>query len=197
VIFDFGFRISAFGFALLLLLSQPSILHSQTAPSPNRVLQLDGTNCYVQLPPNIFDTLTQATVEGWVKWGSLRTRDRLFDFGDRGREMYVRPDGAQLNFLVASPDGTRHRIEVAGILRAREWCHIAAVTGPGGARLYFNGRLVGTNAYTGSFSTWEGQRKSLGNDNYASGSSTTDGQIEEVRVWDHVRTPEQMRETMF
>jgi hypothetical protein len=58
-----GFRISAFGFALFLLLAQPSPLPAQPA-SPNRVLELDGTNSFVQLPANIFDSLTQATVEG-------------------------------------------------------------------------------------------------------------------------------------
>ena len=115
-----GARIPVFGFALLVLLSQTSVLHAQLAPSSNRVLKLDGTNSFVQLPPNIFDSLTQATVEGWVKWEQFRASDRFFDFGDRNREMYVRADGPQLNFLVTTPDGTRHRIEVAGILRTNE-----------------------------------------------------------------------------
>src|SRR6266576_3508244 len=96
-----------------------------------RVLQLDGTNSYVELPPNIFDSLTQATVEGWVKWDRLRSTDRFFDFGDRNREMYVRPDGEQLNYMACAADGVRNRIEVAGILHPNEWCHIAAVSGPG------------------------------------------------------------------
>ena len=120
----------------LLFLSQASALFSQTVPRPstNFVLLLDGTNSSVELPPNIFDTLTQATVEGWMKWDRDRARitDRFFDFGDRNREIYVRPDGPQLNALIASPDGTRHRIEVAGILRTNEWCHIAMASGPAG-----------------------------------------------------------------
>ena len=77
------------------LLSQPSPLHSQPAAPTNRVLHLDGTNSFVQLPPNIFDSLTQATVEGWVKFDRTRINDRFFDFGDRNRETYVRTDGPQ------------------------------------------------------------------------------------------------------
>jgi hypothetical protein len=57
-------RSAALGLFLVALFIQPSLLHSQPAPPPNRVLQLDGTNSFVQLPANIFDSLTQATVEG-------------------------------------------------------------------------------------------------------------------------------------
>ena len=118
-----------------LLLFLPTVLRAQdSATGANRVLQLTDGKSYVELPPNIFDALTQATVEGWVRWENLDTR-RFFDFGDKDLEMYVRSEGPQLNFLIAEPGGTRRRIEVAGILRKNEWCHIAAVTGPGGATL--------------------------------------------------------------
>ncbi len=192
-----GFGIAVFGFALLLLLSRPSTFHAQAAPPPNRVLHLDGTNSYVQLPPNIFDALTQATVEGWVKWNSMRSNDRFFDFGDRDREIYVRADALQLTFLITAPDGTRHRIEAAGMLRSNEWGHVAAVSGPGGAKLYFNGVLVGSNTYTGSFSRLNGRQNYLGKSNFRSSDSTTRGQMDEVRVWDHERTPEQIRGNLF
>jgi len=182
---------------LAAVLPQTARLHSQPAPPANRVLQLDGTNSYVELPPNIFDSLTQATVEGWVKWDRLRSTDRFFDFGDRNREMYVRPDGEQLNYMACAADGVRNRIEVAGILHPNEWCHIAAVSGPGGAKLYFNGVLLGTNGYTGSLSALKGQRNYLGKSNYSSNDPTTSGQLDEVRVWNHERTPEQIRENMF
>jgi PAS domain S-box-containing protein len=46
---SFGFRISVFGF--LLLLSQPAVLHCQPIPPPNRVLNLDGSSDWVRLPP--------------------------------------------------------------------------------------------------------------------------------------------------
>src|SRR5262245_63007082 len=81
-------RISAHGLLLLLACGcfLPGALRSQPAATGlNRVLQLDGTNSYVQLPSNIFDSLTQATVEGWVRWDVLRQADRLFDFGEIGR----------------------------------------------------------------------------------------------------------------
>src|SRR6185436_17716165 len=49
----------------------------------NRVLQLDGKDSYVQLPSDVFNELTEATVEGWVKWVRFGTWTRFFDFGER------------------------------------------------------------------------------------------------------------------
>ncbi len=191
-------RSAAHWLLLVALFASPFNLLAQPAiPVPNRVLHLDGTNSFVQLPANIFDTLTQATVEGWVKWERSRINDRFFDFGDRNRETYVRTDGLQLNSLITAPDGTRHRIEVAGILRTNEWCHIASVSGPGGAKFYFNGVLVGSNTYNGSFSGLKGLKNYLGKGNFSSTDSTTRGQMDEVRVWDHERTLEQIRANLF
>ena len=47
---------------LLVLISHLAWLHAQPA-APNRVLELDGTNSYVLLPPNIFTNLTEATLK--------------------------------------------------------------------------------------------------------------------------------------
>src|SRR5258708_24970183 len=70
---SFGFRISVFGFFLLTLLSQPSTLHAQPAPSPNRVLDLDGTGDYVRLPAAGYTNFHQATIEAWVKWRNFNS----------------------------------------------------------------------------------------------------------------------------
>src|SRR5262245_27165947 len=47
--------------------AQLAILQAQTH-STNYVLELDGTGGYVELPPNIFNDLEEATVEAWVRW---------------------------------------------------------------------------------------------------------------------------------
>src|SRR6185503_8631835 len=75
---------------------------------------------------------------------------------------------------------------------------MAAVTGPGGVRLYLNGMLVATNAYTGSLSSVGGQNYFLGRDNYADNRpAMLNGQLDEVRVWRVMRTENEIRETMF
>ena len=53
---------------LLLTLLSPQA-HAQPV-APNRVLDLDGKDSYVELPANLF-TNEVITVEGWVKWREL------------------------------------------------------------------------------------------------------------------------------
>ena len=76
--FLLSFELGFLSFALLL--SVPSTVHSQPAP-PNRVLDLDGTGDWVELPPAGFTNLHQATIEVWVKWRAFNTLARVFDFG--------------------------------------------------------------------------------------------------------------------
>src|SRR5437899_2469068 len=76
-----------------------------------RVLELDGTNSFVELPPNIFDGLAEATVEGWVNWESFGPRDAMFFcFGGENRGMFVANHGSspQLKFVIYDAQGGRH-----------------------------------------------------------------------------------------
>src|SRR5205823_4155403 len=99
--------LAAFGLVLALM-SAPSNLHPQPASAPNRVLDLDGTGDYVQLPGFVFTNLSQATIEAWMKWRGFADASRVFDFGERQREMYIGTgvsggstlNGASLKFLI-------------------------------------------------------------------------------------------------
>ena len=169
----------------------------------NRVLELDGTNSYVALPANIFNGLTEATVEGWVKYYHFDKNARLFSFGRENQFMTVgiHNDFSNLRFLIVAPK-QYGIVEVPGIIRSNEWIHMAAVSGPGGMKLYANGILLGSNAYPGSFSTiGNGGRNLLGRSNWHEvdpvDNPDTRGQIDEFRVWKMARSQEQIRQTMF
>ena len=107
------------GCALILLGSALSA-HAQPAPPSNRVLDLDGTGDFVRLPPAGFTNFQQATIEAWMKWRSFNSPARVFDFGERLREMYVgaglsgsmTAHSAMLKFLVVDDAGNRRRVEV-------------------------------------------------------------------------------------
>src|SRR5207249_3649323 len=72
-----------------------------------------------------------------------------------------------------------------------------------GVRIYFNGALRATNPYIGSFaSIGNGSQNFLGYSNWKqAGQSLGDedfqGQMDEVRVWNHGRTAEQIRANLF
>ncbi len=84
----------------------------------------------------------------------------------------------------------------AELLETNRWCHLAAVSGKDGMKLYYNGELVGRLGYTSSFAAI---RQPI--TNYlgkSSWSNDTDfrGQMSEVRVWKVARTEAQIREAM-
>jgi signal transduction histidine kinase/ligand-binding sensor domain-containing protein/CheY-like chemotaxis protein len=167
----------------------------------HRVLELDGKTGYVELPPNIFNDLEEATVETWVKWDRLKAGlyNRVFTYGAPRQDMSIAtqtPGG--LWFVIVSKD-VLNQIVVPSVLEQGRWYHVAAVSGPGGMRLLLNGMLVATNAFTGSFSsTGNGATNRIGK---TVTESETDppfqGQIGEVRVWRVARTEAQIREAMF
>jgi len=124
----------------LLFLSVAMAVESATTQGPdtgpvNHVLELDGTGSYVELPANIFNDLTQATVEAWVRWDDFSGAvKRVFNYGDALRDISIMSgqrsdtDLGQLQFAVC--DGqqrTPQSVEVRDVLRAHRWCHVAAV----------------------------------------------------------------------
>src|SRR5262245_13158297 len=103
--FLFSFASCLCAFVVCSQLSTP--VFAQPA-SPNRVLELDGAGSYVELPANIFNDLTEATVEVWVRWDDLGgTAKRVFNYGDALRDMslYSGNDPTTLRFVVAGPSG--------------------------------------------------------------------------------------------
>jgi signal transduction histidine kinase/ligand-binding sensor domain-containing protein len=110
----------------------------------------------------------------------------------------TQPESSSLWFVVCRAR-QMNGFRVPGLLRTQQWCHVAAVSGKGGMKLYFNGVLVCTNDFTGSFS-------GLGNGKHFYLGQTVDsrdpptnfrGAMDEVRVWKVARTEEQIREGMY
>src|SRR5438128_1394182 len=92
------------------LLAQFGNLHAQPA-ALNRVLELDGNGSYVQLPSNIFDDLSEATIELWVKWDRFGPGDAMaFCFGDRSQAMFLgnHLTYPRLKFTLYDRDQVRH-----------------------------------------------------------------------------------------
>jgi len=168
----------------------------------NRVLELDGKGSFVELPAGIFAQLTEATVEGWVKWQELGNQSVFFDFGRDGQEMFVdhERETTRLTGGVAPGGGKLSPVRLDNFLRTREWYHFALVTGAGGLHFYVNGMLAGTNAETASFAALgKATHYYLGrNLSWESDPTITDlaGQMDEVRVWKRARSAEQIRADM-
>ncbi len=200
-------RTTFFVFCLVLLAVADQVQSQPvTSSAPNHVLELDGTNSWVELPPNIFTNLTEATVEVWAKWDSLRNFSRIFEFGAGWQSMslFNHGDTADLRFNIypeyAAPGSgnPQHIVRVNNLLRTIEWIHFAALSGPGGMKLYANGALVGEHTSQASFADIKVAQTNIVGRGLVQSPTDQDfrGQMDELRVWNHRRSEEQIRRSM-
>jgi signal transduction histidine kinase/ligand-binding sensor domain-containing protein/CheY-like chemotaxis protein len=187
--------------AWLLLLAIPC-LGAGAGPASVPVLELDGTNSFVELPAGAFTNLTEATVEGWVKWDSFREMSRFFDFTLAGYSLDVqnRFRSSMLHAeLFRGDEGSM--AEIPGFLGLDRWTHIAVIAGPRGLSLFVNGARLSIEAARVRFSTAGVERRNLlGRSNWRVSSpldADFHGQMAEVRVWKGARSAAQIRDNLF
>ena len=176
------------------------VAHSNT----NRVLTLDGDGDYVRLPSNIFNNLEEATVEFWAKWQSFNFFSKVFSYGRMEQVMEIINDweSPHLRFLIYDKNHAPYYLHVDDVLNLSRWCHIAAISGPRGLKLYFNGELVAKMSYTGSFfAIQNGENNLIGGNVWGlsgrnNSAPTWHGQIDELRVWNHDRTQQEIKSNM-
>ena len=175
-----------------------------TSAATNRVLNLDG-HSFLALPTNFVSQFTEATIEGWVNWDKLVDHADMFDFGGEHGDMWIQAGGRgaaltdlSLVFGISHQPRQLIRIVAPDILRTNQWFHLAFVTGPGGMKLFVNGVVAGTDAYTGSFTSVSNlidDKNWVGRD-LGSSAKPMVGQIDNFCVWKIARTAEEIRSDM-
>ena len=163
------------------------------------VLDLDGTDGRVQLPPDLLNGVTEATIEGWVRWRQFEGSPRLFSFGEGENRLHLAAS-QNTNRIELAVDETLdpwrgQRMEAPNAMLANEWVHIACVFAADGSTLYLNGQRVVTDP--GDFLAPVRARTENFLGGGAEGNGFLNGQIEEFRVWGVPRTQEELWSTMF
>ena len=171
---------------------------------PNRVLELDGKGGYMKLPGGIFAALTNATVECWVNLAELSAGGkydgaRFFSYGayqldfGLGNHRQARDLAA---FITTEPRGGSMAWAMApGILNRGQWFHVAATLGDARLELCLNGIIVATVNTTNTLASLghEGLFRFGGGPNE---ENLFHGYLDEIRVWDRLRTSEEIQATM-
>ena len=174
------------------------------------VLTLDGEGDFVELPVGVYDHLTAATVEAWIRPTNLSRDDgplgqqRVFNYGGYQRDMTVNVawrNDDDVSFTMGTPSRRAQFVRQGPWVADKQWTHLAGVSGAGGMRLYVDGVLVGSTSYTGSFHSTQGGRFRIGAEHEDQATNDLglffEGQIDEVRVWDHVKTAEEIEASRF
>ena len=106
---------------------------------------------HARLPAGIVSTLTNFTIETWVRLTSTANWTRIFDFGNNtARYMFLTPQNGistRLRFAISTnSSGSEQQITGTGALTVGAWHHVAVTLNGNTGNLYLNGVAVGTNA---------------------------------------------------
>lgn len=114
-------------------------------PTYGHVLDLNGTNQYVWLPPGVGYAQTFATV---VKWRGGGQWQRIFDFGtDTSKTVMLTPSASgNVMRLDINPGGNLQTLQWTQPLPTNVWTHVAVTLNGTNGILYVNGAAVATNS---------------------------------------------------
>ena len=106
---------------------------------------------HARLPAGIVSTLSNFTIETWVRLNSTTNWSRIFDFGNNSTtNMFLTPQNGsstRLRFgITRTGAGGEQQITGTSALSAGVWHHVAVTLNGNTGILYLNGIAVGTNA---------------------------------------------------
>ena len=159
----------------------------QNDATHGHVLNLNGTNQAVQLPPGVAFARTFSAV---VKWNGGGAWQRLFDFGvDTTKYLMLTPYSGEGKLRCEiRANGTTQTLLAPSPLSTGVWTHVALTLDGQSGIIYVNGAPVVTNAITLSPLDVEAQTNYLGRSKFIA-DPYFNGQIANFRVFGRALAP--------
>ncbi len=162
-------------------------------------LDFDGSDDHVLVSDNsTLESSSLLTIEAWVRpdaTSSFRGLvSRYFTSGDASNAYLLEINSGNYNFVINESDN--NLVSASGSATASTWTHVAGVADGTNVHLYIDGILVASTAYDGSITSNSSRDLYIGryrND----GFGYFDGQIDEVRIWNVVRSGADIQANMF
>ncbi len=176
---------------LVFLLLPGLVVKSQTSGA----LALDGSNDIVNFSnASVFNITSAIILEAWLyptahapikiaiaKFGDIPNNDSYTMQISNGRpDMHIRSGGSW------------HHIQSSTVLPLNQWSHVAGTFDGNEIKVYVNGVLTGTLAFSGPIDVSSAIFRIGG---WAGGHNFS-GRIDEVRVWNTARTQAEIQNTM-
>ncbi|MCK9408914.1 MAG: T9SS type A sorting domain-containing protein, partial [Bacteroidetes bacterium] len=173
-------------------------------PASNNALSFDGSNDVVSVPASSSINLSQGTWEAWVKVNSLAHHNRIIykEGADLNGiyELYILDNNTFGGSIRADVvvGGNRYNAIAGAGAAIGTWTHIAATFDSTNFRIYVNGTLSGTTIVSGAPAAIDANTGPLGIGGNVDGtpSSLFEGTIDEVRIWNIVRTQSEIAADM-
>ena len=162
---------------------------------PGSCLFFDGNNDYLDgsgIPTN----LSEFTIEAWIYHTSLPSSIQRY-VSIAPEVIVLCHDGAngnggneQLHFYIKKSDGSLYSLRVDNALSLNLWTHIAGTYDGTDMMLYLNGELVSSQSPAGGLFSPNGDIR------FSHPTETHHGKMDEITLWDYVRSIEEIREDM-
>jgi len=195
---------------LMVLLTLITVLITSPAFALNRVLSLDGDGDYVEISDseslNVINS--QVTMEAWIKATAFPNQWNFILFkGDKrtsdaceNRSYVLQLNSSGFIHLASAPSGgSQVYLNSPSVIALNRWYHVAGVIDAkrGVMKIFINGAEVasgdlGRNIHVSSLPL----RIGWTHEEEVSWHAPFAGQIDEVRIWNIVRTQEEMQRTM-
>jgi len=157
-----------------------------------QALALDGTNSYLQLPPNLAQS-NAFTFAAWVNWNGGANGQHIFDFGnDPTHYLYLTPSSSSgtLRFAICAGGSVLTLDTIA--LPVGQWEHVTFTLSGNNGNLYTNGVLaVSSSGIVFNPSTIQPAQNYLGK-SQSSTDPMFNGQLDEVEIADTAFTAAQV-----
>ena len=170
-------------------LGVPSLLNSDVQ---NRALALDGTNDHVRVNAAPALNLTSAiTLEAWIKPAAVPAVG--FESVLTKQEAYtLQFNNGRLEFTIVGPNYARMRLQApSGAVVAGQRYHVVGTFDGGTQRLYINGALVGTAAFSGVATIADWSNLYIGS--WDGASEFFNGTVDEAAVYARTLTAAQVK----
>ncbi len=168
--------------------------YAQTGNLPGTALRFRDAGQYVS-GTGINPGITAITLEAWVYHNAMPNQvERYITIGPE--VAVLRHDGSnsggagQLHFYIKKSNGVLVSLRVNGVLSTGIWTHVAGTYDGTTMKLYLNGSLIASSAPAGGLFPPDGTF------DFSNNTEFLDGKLDELRVWNYVRTEQQIRENM-
>ena len=163
-------------------------------PSTNNALAFDGTNDYVTANINL--PTGDFTYSAWVKFNTVSRKESIFSVGGDNELIIIKNTNGKLAVWIG---GSEEIVESS--TTDTDWHHITLTRSGVNANLYRDGVSIGSSTSVTSGSLSFGSCDLLiasDSDNGCIGSlgDYLDGQIDELRIWNDVRTASEISANM-
>ena len=163
-------------------------------PSTNNALAFDGVNDYVTANINL--PTEDFTYSAWVKFNTVSRKESIFSVGGNNELIIIKNTDGKLAVWI---DGSEKIVESSAT--DTDWHHITLTRSGVNATLYRDGVSIGSSASVTSSALSLGSCDLLIGSDSDSGCNGSlddylDGQIDELRIWNDVRTTSEISANM-